>query len=284
MPFFTNMAKEIVRKFHPRTVLDVGCAMGYLVLALRDEGVEAYGIDISEYAVGKVREDIRPYCRVWSALDPLPDDFPKFYDLVTNIEVAEHLPEEDGMRLIRNLCSYTGCIIFSSTPDDYAEQTHVNVQKSEYWARIFAQNNFYKDLAYDTGYIAPQACCLQKQQKTIPEIVEEYEKNIRYMKDAKKEQQSECLKLNEELTQSNAVLCRKIESMREEINSSSQTATALRLQVDELVSTNQRIGSEAETWKAAYNDISGSTSWKLTKPLRLVSAAFKKEARPGKRP
>jgi 2-polyprenyl-3-methyl-5-hydroxy-6-metoxy-1,4-benzoquinol methylase len=55
---FERMAGHIVQDFHPGTVLDAGCAWGYLVAALRDKGVEAYGIDISEYAIGKVREDV----------------------------------------------------------------------------------------------------------------------------------------------------------------------------------------------------------------------------------
>lgn len=40
--FLTGIAKQIVSDFHPKTVLDAGCAMGHLVAALRDLGVEAY--------------------------------------------------------------------------------------------------------------------------------------------------------------------------------------------------------------------------------------------------
>ena len=49
-PFFENIAKNIVELFDPKTVLDAGCAFGYLVKAFRDLGIEAYGFDISEYA------------------------------------------------------------------------------------------------------------------------------------------------------------------------------------------------------------------------------------------
>ena len=40
--FFGMIADRIVKDIHPQTVLDAGCAMGYLVAALRDRGVEAY--------------------------------------------------------------------------------------------------------------------------------------------------------------------------------------------------------------------------------------------------
>ena len=68
--FFGNIADKIIETINPKTVLDVGCAAGYLVAALRDRGVEAYGIDVSEFAISCAREDIKPYCRVCSALEP----------------------------------------------------------------------------------------------------------------------------------------------------------------------------------------------------------------------
>ena len=74
--FFGMIADRIVCDLHPKTVLDAGCAMGYLVAALRDRGVEAYGIDISEYAISRAREDIRPYCVVGSLTEALPEVLP----------------------------------------------------------------------------------------------------------------------------------------------------------------------------------------------------------------
>ena len=52
---FGNHADRIVKEIAPKKTLDVGCAKGFLVEALRDRGVLAYGIDLSEYAVSKVR-------------------------------------------------------------------------------------------------------------------------------------------------------------------------------------------------------------------------------------
>ena len=103
--FFGAIADRIVQDLRPRTVLDAGCAMGYLVAALRERGVEAYGIDISDYAICCVREDIRPYCAVGSLLDPLPEGLPEQYDVVVTIEVLEHLYADAGEKAIQNLCS-----------------------------------------------------------------------------------------------------------------------------------------------------------------------------------
>src|SRR4051812_20163411 len=44
---FASLADEIRSRFEPTRLLDVGCATGHLVKALRDSGVEAEGIDFS---------------------------------------------------------------------------------------------------------------------------------------------------------------------------------------------------------------------------------------------
>ena len=175
---FAEMAKRIVQTFHPKTVLDAGCALGYLVAALRDLGVEAYGIDISEYAISRVREDIRPFCVMGSLTDPLPAVLPQKYDLVVTIEVLEHLTAEDGRAAIRNLCGLSDRVLFSSTPDDFDDVTHINVQQREYWAELFAREGFYDDIFCRPTWVSPQAVLFHKSEE-IPQIVAAYERHIR---------------------------------------------------------------------------------------------------------
>ena len=52
--FFGSVADRIVADIGPASALDVGCAMGFLVEALRRRGVDAFGIDVSEYAIAHV--------------------------------------------------------------------------------------------------------------------------------------------------------------------------------------------------------------------------------------
>ena len=153
LQFFGLVADHIVKQIRPRKVLDAGCAKGFLVEALRDRGVEAYGIDLSEYAISEVRRDIRPYCRVASLVDPIHERF----DLIVCIEVLEHIPEEIAPRVIANLCRSTDDILFSSTPDDFAEPTHVNVRLRSYWNALFSEQGFDLDVEFDASRIAPHA-------------------------------------------------------------------------------------------------------------------------------
>ena len=176
--FLSGVAERIAEDFKPRTVLDAGCATGHLVAALRDLGIEAYGIDISEYAVSKVREDVRPFCRVGSLTEEFPADLPKRYDLIVSIEVLEHLYAEDGKKAIANLCRHTDTVLFSSTPDDFTERTHVNVQQREYWARLFFEQGFTDDINYRPKYLTAYASLFRKN-ADMARQVEDYERNIR---------------------------------------------------------------------------------------------------------
>ena len=174
LAFFGQIADHISREIAPRTVLDAGCAMGLLVEALRDRGIQAFGLDLSEYAIENVREDIRPYCRVASVTDPLTER----YDLVACIEVLEHLPSDQAELAIDNLCSHTDDILFSSTPDEYKEVTHINLRPPESWAEAFARRGFVRDVDYDPSFIAGWAIRFRRTTDPLPHAIGGYERLV----------------------------------------------------------------------------------------------------------
>lgn len=181
--FFGKVADNIVEEIRPSSVLDAGCAMGFLVEALRDRGVEAWGVDISKYAISKVRPDIREYCRVGSVTDPLDRD----YDLIVCIEVLEHLPAADGERALDNFCAHAGEVLFSSTPEDVTESTHLNVQPTSYWAAAFARRGFLRDVDFDASeYLNAWALRLRKEEAPLPKMVADYERLIWELKAARR--------------------------------------------------------------------------------------------------
>src|SRR2546425_10184937 len=62
LDFFDKIARRVVADLGPQSVLDAGCAMGFLVEKLRSYDIEAYGIDVSEYAIKHVHDSVSAYC------------------------------------------------------------------------------------------------------------------------------------------------------------------------------------------------------------------------------
>lgn len=142
LSFFGRIARRINLKFKPKSVADVGCAFGMLTEALVDQGIDAYGFDVSTYAIGNARPDMKGRLSVHSICDPIPLKAGKKYDLAVCIEVLEHLPPEMAKIAIENLCNCSDRVLFSSTPDDFDEPTHFNVLPTEDWLRMFAKHGF----------------------------------------------------------------------------------------------------------------------------------------------
>lgn len=171
---FASIADAIVAELAPQRVLDAGCAMGMLVAALRARAVEAYGIDISEYAISQVPEEARPYCRLGSITEPLEED----YDLIISIEVLEHMPADQSELAIANFCRHTDSVLFSSTPLDFKEVTHINVRTPEAWASLFARHGFFRDVDFDASVITPWAVRFVRRSEPAARLVRDYERRF----------------------------------------------------------------------------------------------------------
>jgi len=65
-----------------KKVLEIGSAKGFVVEGMRDLGIDAYGIDVSQYAKDCAREDIKPYLRVADARTALADYGNKEFALI----------------------------------------------------------------------------------------------------------------------------------------------------------------------------------------------------------
>src|SRR3954467_5571929 len=174
LEFFGGIAEQIVARVAPASVLDAGCAMGMLVESLRDRGVEAFGVDVSDYAIANVRADVRPFCWTGSILAP----FPRRYDLVVCIEVLEHLPARDAERAVANFVEFTDDVLFSSTPKDFKETTHFNVQPPEWWAELFARHGFYRDVGFAASFITPWAARFRRLQGPVSRVIGDYERRL----------------------------------------------------------------------------------------------------------
>lgn len=171
---FGDLADRIIAEIGPRSVMDAGCALGMLVEQLRARGVDAEGIDISEYAIAQADESVRPYVRVGSITEP----FNRRYDLIVCIEVLEHMPRADAEAAIANMCAWSDDILFSSSPYDHKEATHLNVHPLEYWAEQFARHGFFRDVDFDASFITPWAVRFRRCNEPLHRIVRDYERRF----------------------------------------------------------------------------------------------------------
>lgn len=164
MQTFLKHVALMTLNFFPKTVIDVGCAYGIIVSELRRFGVDAYGVDASQYAVSMAKEQDKDFIKQ-SALPELklPDSFPQKFDLLLCIEVLEHIPEEMAYKSIKRLTELSDLILFSSSPYDTVEPTHLNVQPQQYWIDLFQKLNFeLTDIG--VSFVSQQAMMFKKSQ------------------------------------------------------------------------------------------------------------------------
>ena len=148
--------------------------MGFLVEALRIRGVDARGIDVSTWAIGQVPPELRPFCSVASITDEIEGQ----YDLITCIEVLEHLPPSMAESAVANLCRHADTVLFSSAPDDFDEPTHLNVETTGYWAQLFAKQGFFRDFNHDASFVSPAAAIFRRQPVDLMASIDGYEYSI----------------------------------------------------------------------------------------------------------
>lgn len=144
-PYARAVAKALVGRYAPARALDVGCGVGILLRAFLERGVDAWGVEGAPAAIAMspAKERIRPVDLVKDRF-PFPD---AHFDLVTCVEVAEHVPvEEPWMREVARVTK-PGGVLYLQTPNRYSkaakmDPTHVNVRNKWEWARLLRPHGF----------------------------------------------------------------------------------------------------------------------------------------------
>ena len=136
-----------------QTILDFGCAKGFLPHALRVLDYEAYGVDVSEYAIEHAPTEIRPFCRHIKGCDDV-NLFDRQYDWMLSKDVFEHLTEGEVRLLMERAQSYINkmFVVIPLASDDHSGKyivpsydgdiTHVIAKTLQWWRDLFEQSGW----------------------------------------------------------------------------------------------------------------------------------------------
>ena len=131
---------DYIKSLKPKSVLDVGCAYGFLTKSLNDAGIPAKGVDVSTFAYKmRATDDMQ----VASVLD-LPFEDGEF-DLVVTIELLEHIREEDTNQALSEIVrvSRRGAhwIAYKEVDDLFQtkDKTHINIKPYVWWQEKFME-------------------------------------------------------------------------------------------------------------------------------------------------
>jgi len=139
------------------SILDIGCAKGYMVRAFVELGFDAYGIDISQYAITHADETISNKLTLVERMQPWPFNRDQF-DWVITKDTLEHLTlhydplGKDELQFVLSECHRVSPKGFHVIPmgdgtryfcKDYEKDvTHVLRQSMDWWVKEFTDGDF----------------------------------------------------------------------------------------------------------------------------------------------
>ena len=128
----------------PKSLLDVGCALGEVVYFATKLSIKSEGVDISNEAISQQSFSLRSNCKIGSVLNlPFQD---KSFDVVSGLALLEHIPERETVRALEELLRVSKKFVLlqicvKDNPFEgkhyLLDQTHVNVQQSNWWIKTF---------------------------------------------------------------------------------------------------------------------------------------------------
>lgn len=132
-------------------IIDFGCAKGYVVKAFRLYHHEAFGVDLSDYALSQADTNTKEFLR--ASLDALITDFPSCTnaDWIIAKDVLEHIAYSELPNLLKKIKSVAKNL-FVVVPlgngkkyniEDYEyDTTHIIREDLNWWSALFNEAGF----------------------------------------------------------------------------------------------------------------------------------------------
>lgn len=146
---FANWSNEL---FKPESVLDVGCAYGFVVKRFQELGVPATGLEYSPYAVSRavtqeiIEGDVRDLTRFKAGS----------FDLVIGTELLEHVPEDDLFKAVKEMRRVAKRFVFLlictagsehiESRDGRGDPSHITMKTRQWWEAFFKRLEIKRDL------------------------------------------------------------------------------------------------------------------------------------------
>ena len=138
-PDYKVLARSLLTHISFESVMDVGCAQGFLLEPLYDMGVDISGVEKSEDVLKFTPEILIPHIHIGDFSEATGS-----YDLVCCVEVAEHIEPTRSEELVDKLCSLSErYIYFTAAPPGQAGHGHINCRPHEQWIQWFNQSNYF---------------------------------------------------------------------------------------------------------------------------------------------
>jgi 2-polyprenyl-3-methyl-5-hydroxy-6-metoxy-1,4-benzoquinol methylase len=154
---FTETAQFLTSTFDDaRTFLDVGCAKGFLVRALREAGKTCWGVDHSHWALANADPAARPYL-VEGTADALPIE--RRCDIVLAFDLLPHLTEAQAVAFLQRARALAAIGILAvirsfesedderqyRETDDDADLSHILMRSRAWWHDKFLESGWRQD-------------------------------------------------------------------------------------------------------------------------------------------
>ena len=132
--FFDDLAEyqRVLAFLDGKTFLEVGCAKGYLIEYLRDHGIDAWGLDVSEYAIGEAREDIKPYLIQEDARTYLPTLGRNDFNVIFSRWTLPCFNDDDLINIVIPAMNYGGFLQVHMIWPDYKPEFY-NCHPMDWW-------------------------------------------------------------------------------------------------------------------------------------------------------
>lgn len=154
---FNQQLQDLLKHTLEPSVLDIGCAGGGMVHDVLEMGIDAVGLEGSDFCKrNKLKEwPLIPEnlftCDVTKPFVLSSENGPHPFDVITAWEVFEHIPEEDLPQLMRNLNTHsktgTGlvCSIANFPSPVLGVELHRTIKESKWWETLFAAYDWRRD-------------------------------------------------------------------------------------------------------------------------------------------